>query len=101
MEPSEMEPSPGECAIENGQLIQIRAYYTAYSNIDSFALLEETKGSTSLRCRRRWDSNPRYGVSAHTLSKRAPSAARTLLQKKHAIYPKEAIFSIEIFVGSL
>ncbi len=31
--------------------------------------------------RRRWDSNPRYGVSAHTLSKRAPSATRTLLQR--------------------
>ena len=24
------------------------------------------------KCRRRWDSNPRYGFSVHTLSKRAP-----------------------------
>lgn len=24
------------------------------------------------KCRRRWDSNPRYGISVHTLSKRAP-----------------------------
>ncbi len=81
----EMEASPGECAVENGQLIQIRAYYTAYSNIDSLALLDEAKGSTSLRCRRRWDSNPRYGISAHTLSKRAPSAARTLLQRRGVV----------------
>ncbi len=29
--------------------------------------------------RRRWDSNPRYAYHIYTLSKRAPSAARTLL----------------------
>ncbi|MCH9625651.1 MAG: hypothetical protein S4CHLAM123_08280 [Chlamydiales bacterium] len=36
--------------------------------------------------RRRWDSNPRYVINAHTLSKRAPSAARTLLQKMQIEY---------------
>jgi hypothetical protein len=30
--------------------------------------------------RREWDLNPRYGFSAHTISSRAPSAARTSLQ---------------------
>jgi hypothetical protein len=49
----EMEPTPSECVIENGQLIQNRAYYTAYSNIETLALLEESKGSNSLRCRKR------------------------------------------------
>lgn len=56
----DMDPVSGECMIENGQLIQNRAYYMAYSNIDSLALLDETKGSNSLCCRRGWDSNPRY-----------------------------------------
>lgn len=36
-------------------------------------------------CRRRWDSNPRYGFSVYTLSRRAPSATRTLLQKTWGI----------------
>ena len=31
--------------------------------------------------RRRWDSNPRNVYHVYTLSKRAPSATRTLLQK--------------------
>ena len=31
------------------------------------------------RIRREWDSNPRYPVKVHTLSKRAPSASRTSL----------------------
>ena len=36
--------------------------------------------------RRGWDSNPRYGVTVHTLSRRAPSTARTPLLKllRHA-----------------
>ena len=55
----EMEAVPAECAIENGQLIQNRAYYVAHSNVETLALLEESKGSNSYQCRRRWDSNPR------------------------------------------
>ncbi len=55
----DMEAVPRECFVENGQLIQKRAYYVAHSQIDSLALLE-SKGSNSLHCRRRWDSNPRY-----------------------------------------
>jgi hypothetical protein len=35
-------------------------------------------------CRRRWDSNPRNAYHVYTLSKRAPSATRTLLQKHPA-----------------
>ena len=49
----EMDPVPGECVIECGQLVQSRAYYVAYSTIQTLALLEETKGSNSLRCRKR------------------------------------------------
>ena len=33
------------------------------------------------KIRRRWDSNPRYAYHIYTLSKRAPSAARTLLHE--------------------
>jgi len=47
----EMEPVPTECVIECGQLVQSRAYYIAHSEVDTLALLEETKGSNSLRCR--------------------------------------------------
>jgi len=46
-----MDPVPSECVIECGQLVQSRAYYVAYSTIQTLALLEETKGSNSLRCR--------------------------------------------------
>ncbi len=49
----EMDPVPGECVIECGQLVQSRAFYVAYSTIQTLALLEETKGSNSLRCRKR------------------------------------------------
>ncbi len=31
------------------------------------------------KMRRRWDSNPRYVYHVYTLSRRAPSATRTLL----------------------
>ena len=49
----EMEAVPAECAIENGQLIQNRAYYVAHSNVETLALLEESKGSNSYQCRTR------------------------------------------------
>lgn len=49
----EMEAVPSECVIENGQLVQSRAYYMAYSRIDALALIDEGKGSNSLRCRKR------------------------------------------------
>ena len=60
-----MEAVQGECAVECGKLIQSRPYYVAYSQIQTLALLEEGKGSNWLRCRRGWDSNPRY-ASAYT-----------------------------------
>ena len=68
----EIEPVGGECVVENRQLIQNRAYYMTYSNIDALSLLEEGKGSNSLQWRREWDSNPRDAINVHTLSRRAP-----------------------------
>ncbi len=76
----DMEPKSNECIIENGILIQKKAYYIAHSQIDTLALIEEGKGSNSLQMRRRWDSNPRNTYHVYTLSRRAPSATRTLLQ---------------------
>jgi len=49
----EMEPVLGECFVECGKLVQNRAYYLANTQIQTFALLEETKGSNWLRCRKR------------------------------------------------
>lgn len=49
----EMEAIPGECSIENGQLIQNRAYYMAYTKVETLSLLEESKGSNLLYCRKR------------------------------------------------
>lgn len=49
----EMEPVPGECVVENGNLIQRKGYYVAYSNIQTLALLNETQGSNWLHCRKR------------------------------------------------
>ncbi len=49
----EMEPVPGECFIENGKLIENRGYYVAHTNIDTLALMDETKGSNWLRWRKR------------------------------------------------
>jgi len=49
----EMEAVPSECVIEKGQLVRSRAYYMAYRKIDTLSLLEESKGSNSLRCRKR------------------------------------------------
>ena len=69
----EMEPVPGESVITNGRLLESKPYYIANSNIETLALLDiENKGSNWLQWRRRWDSNPRYAINAHTLSKRAP-----------------------------
>jgi hypothetical protein len=55
----ELDPIPGECVIECGKLIQNRAYYLAYTKIDTLALLDEYKGTNWSLLRRRWDSNPR------------------------------------------
>lgn len=49
----ELEPVPGECVVENGRLIENRSYYMAHTQIDTLALLDETKGSNWLRCRKR------------------------------------------------
>lgn len=49
----ELEPVPGECVVENGQLIQSKPYYVAYSNIQTLALLDETEGSNWLHWRKR------------------------------------------------
>lgn len=49
----EMEPVPGQCVIECGKLIQSRPYYVATSQVETLALLEETKGSNWLCCRKR------------------------------------------------
>ena len=68
----ELDPVLGRCEVENGKVVEMRAYYLAHTNIDTLALLEEGKGSNWSLLRREWDSNPRYAVNAHTLSKRAP-----------------------------
>ena len=78
----EMEPVSGECVVECGKLIQSRPYYVAHTQIQTFVLLEESKGSNWLRCRRRWDSNPRYTLGVYSLSRRALSATQTLLQEE-------------------
>ncbi|MCH9633992.1 MAG: hypothetical protein S4CHLAM7_07260 [Chlamydiae bacterium] len=75
----EMEAVPSECFVENGQLIQKRAYYVAHSHVDSLALLE-SKGSNSLRCRKRRDSNPRM-VAHQLFSRQSHSATLPLFQK--------------------
>jgi len=49
----ELEAVPGECVVENGQLIQAKPYYLAHTNIQTLALLDETKGSNWLQCRKR------------------------------------------------
>ena len=49
----ELEPVPGECFIECGQLIQNRAYYLAHSTINTLALLEEGKGTNWSLLRKR------------------------------------------------
>ena len=49
----EMEAVPGECIVECGKLIQSRPYYVAHTQIQTFVLLEESKGSNWLRCRKR------------------------------------------------
>lgn len=49
----ELEPVGGECVVENGNLVQVKPYYVAYSNIQTLALLEESKGLNWLHCRKR------------------------------------------------
>lgn len=49
----EMEAFPGECVVENGNLIQRKPYYMASSNIDTLALLEECKGTNWSLLRKR------------------------------------------------
>src|SRR5436853_6664159 len=68
----ELEAITSQCVIENGKIIEMKPFYMVYTNIQTLALLDENKGSNWLQWRRRWDSNPRYGVSVYTLSKRAP-----------------------------
>ena len=41
----EMEAVAGECVVENGNLIQNKPFYMAYSNIDTLALLDGHKGT--------------------------------------------------------
>ena len=48
-----MELVPGECVVECGKLIQSRPYYVAHTQIRTFVLLEESKGSNWLCCRKR------------------------------------------------
>lgn len=48
-----LEPAPDESVIENGQLIQSKPYYLAYTNIETLALLDESKGSNWLQWRKR------------------------------------------------
>ncbi len=49
----ELEPVPGDCVVENGQLIQTKPYYMAHTNVQTLALLDETKGSNWLQWRKR------------------------------------------------
>ncbi len=77
----EMGAVPSECIIENGQLVQSRAYYMAYSKIDTLSLLQESKGSNSLRCRKRRDSNPRY-LAALLFSRQTHSATLPLFHRE-------------------
>ncbi|MBX7065619.1 MAG: hypothetical protein K1X28_00170 [Parachlamydiales bacterium] len=41
----EMEAVPGECVVENGNLIQNKPYYLAHSTIVTLALLDEPKST--------------------------------------------------------
>ncbi|MBX7065613.1 MAG: recombinase family protein [Parachlamydiales bacterium] len=49
----EMEAVPGECVVENGNLIQNKPYYLAHSTIDTLALLDEPKGTNWSLLRKR------------------------------------------------
>ena len=69
----ELEPIQSDPIVENGCVIESKPYYLAHSNIETLALLDEKhKGTNWYLLRRRWDSNPRYAKTQHTLSKRAP-----------------------------
>src|SRR5215510_9744087 len=43
-------------------------------------------GTAGGRWRREWDSNPRGGISAYTISNRAPSTTRTSLRVRRGLY---------------
>lgn len=43
----------GQCVVENGRLIEMKPFYMAYTNIQTLALLDETKGSNWLQWRKR------------------------------------------------
>lgn len=49
----EMEPVPSESVVENGKLIENRECYVAHTNIQTLALLDQTKGSNWLQWRKR------------------------------------------------
>ncbi len=50
----ELEPVPGECVVENGEIIESRSYYVAHTSIQTLALLEEeSKGANWLKWRKR------------------------------------------------
>lgn len=50
----ELEPVPGECVVENGQLIENRSFYIAHTSIQSLSLLDEgAKGANWLQWRKR------------------------------------------------
>ena len=49
----ELEAVPGECVVKNGNLIERKGYYVAHTNIQTLALLDESKGSNWLQWRKR------------------------------------------------
>src|SRR5580693_3088736 len=63
-------------------LIENRAYYVAHTNIDTLALLEETKGTNWLRCRTRQ-------VPIRTISF-IPCQIKIPLNQTTAVYQKPA-----------
>ena len=109
----ELEPVPGECIVENGQLIERKPYYMAYTDIQTLALLDETKGSNWLQWRREWDSNPRNAFTftrfpsellkplGHLSAKKPLKTIRSLLLKTSFIdspllyLPRKAIVFTE------
>lgn len=77
----EMEPICGETIRENGQMIELRPYYLAHSNIETLALMdEEHKGSNWLYWRKRRDSNPRPPLKGLLFSRQMHSATLPLFQ---------------------
>lgn len=78
----ELELVQDGCAVENGNLIESRPYYLAYSNIETLALLDdEHKGTNWYLLRKRRDSNPRI-LADHLFSKQTRSATLPLFLKR-------------------